>query len=49
MNPLIYGGLGGGARICIGKNLGLLTSKIALIQFMKRYKKIIMPKKDFKM
>lgn len=41
-------GFSAGARTCIGKQLALLESKIALIKFMKRYKIIRIPNKDFK-
>lgn len=38
-----------GARTCIGKHLALLETKIATIKFLKRYKQIVIPNKDFKM
>lgn len=37
-----------GGRTCIGKHLAMLESKIALIEFVKRYSSVIMPQKDFK-
>ncbi len=36
-------GFSGGPRNCIGKNLSLLESKIALIKLLKRYSKIRLP------
>lgn len=43
------GGFGGGARTCIGKHLAAIESKIGLIKFMKRYKKIKIPDGPIKM
>lgn len=45
----MFGGFGGGARTCIGKHLAIIQSKIALIKFMKRYKKIQNPEGPVKM
>ncbi len=45
----MFGGFGGGARTCIGKPLAIIQSKIALIKFMKRYKKIQNPEGPIKM
>ena len=45
----MLGGFNGGARTCIGKHLALTESKIALIKFMKRYKKITIPEGGIKM
>jgi cytochrome P450 len=45
----VTGGFSAGARTCIGKHLAHIESKIALVKFMKRYKKVTLPKKDFKM
>ncbi len=36
-------GFGGGPRNCIGKHLALLSSKIALINFIKRYESFEVP------
>lgn len=47
--PFVTGGFSAGARTCIGKHLAMLENKIAIVKFMKRYKQIILPKKDFKM
>lgn len=47
--PYVLLGFHAGARTCIGKQFALLESKIALIKFIKKYKKIILPNKDFKM
>lgn len=41
----MIGGFSAGARTCIGKHLVLVESKIGLIKFMKRYKKIAIPDK----
>lgn len=41
-------GFHAGARTCIGKQFALLESKIALIKFLKRYKKVTIPGNDFK-
>ena len=49
MPPYVLLGFNAGARSCIGKQFALLESKIALVKFMKRYKKIIIPNKNFKM
>lgn len=43
------GGFSAGPRTCIGKNLALIESKIGLVIFMKRYKKLILPKEPMKM
>lgn len=43
------GGFSAGARTCIGKHLALLENKIALVKFLKRYEKIVIPKKEFRM
>ena len=48
LHPYVLLGFGG-ARTCIGKHLALLESKIALAKIMKRYKRIVLPKNDFKM
>lgn len=45
----VTGGFSAGARTCIGKHLAYIESKIALVKFLKRYKKIILPKNNFKM
>ena len=37
-------GFSGGPRNCIGKNLALLESKIALVKLMKRYQWMEVPK-----
>lgn len=37
------GGFSAGARTCIGKHLVMIESKIGLIKFMKRCKKIKIP------
>jgi cytochrome P450 len=42
-------GFGLGARVCIGKQLAMFGSKIAVISFLKRYNKIILAKDNFKM
>lgn len=34
-------GFSGGPRTCIGKHLALVQSKIALIKFIQRYKKVV--------
>ena len=47
--PFVVGGFGGGSRTSIGKHLALIESKIALIKFMKRYKKIVLPDEKIKM
>lgn len=49
LNPFVLGGFNAGPRTCIGKHLAMIESKIAMIKFFKRYKKIELPKKDFKM
>ena len=49
LHPYVLVGFGGGARTCIGKHLALLESKIALVKIMKRYKRIVLPRTDFKM
>ena len=49
LTPFVLGGFSGGARSCIGKHLAHVESKIALIKFLKRYKKIVLPKNDFRM
>ena len=43
------GGFSAGARTCIGKHLVSIESKIGLIKFMKRYKKITLPAGPIKM
>ena len=49
MPAFVVGGFSAGARTCIGKHLAHIESKIALVKFVKRYKKISLPKNDFKM
>jgi cytochrome P450 len=41
--PFVEGGFGAGARTCIGKHLAMFENKICIIQFLQRYKKIILP------
>ena len=43
------GGFSAGPRVCIGKNLAKLESKIGLIKFMKRYKKIKLPMEEIEL
>ena len=45
----MLGGFGAGPRTCIGKHLASIESKIGLIKFMKRYKKITIPEGPIKM
>ena len=45
----MIGGFSAGARACIGKHLAIVESKIGLIKFMKRYKKIRIPEGPIKM
>lgn len=40
----VYGGFSSGQRVCIGKQLAYLESKIAFIKFFKRYKHVEAPK-----
>lgn len=44
----MIGAFSAGARTCVGKHLVQLESKIGLIKFMKRYKKIIIPEGPLK-
>ena len=47
--PYVVLGFSGGARTCLGKHLALMESKIILIKFMKRYKKIELSDPNFRM
>ena len=44
----IIGGFSSGGRSCIGKHLALLTAKVGLIKFMKRYDEIHVDQKELK-
>lgn len=42
------GGFSAGPRTCIGKHLAMIESKIGLIKFMKRYKRVVIPEEPLK-
>ena len=48
VHPMTLMGFGSGPRGCIGKQLALLESKIALVKLLKRYSKIELPTREFK-
>ncbi len=43
LNPYAYMGFGGGPRSCIGKHLAMLSTKIALVNFVRRYERFEVP------
>ena len=44
--PFALTGFSGGPRICLGKQLALLETKIILIKFILRYSNFSLPKED---
>ena len=46
--PFVHMGFSAGQRSCIGKQLALLDSKIAVVKYLKRYSKIIVPDKKLR-
>ena len=49
LHPYAFLGFSAGPRHCIGKQLALLESKIAIIKFIKRYKSVKLPVKELEM
>ncbi len=43
LHPYAYMGFGGGPRSCIGKHLAMLSTKIALVNFIRRYERFEVP------